>query len=371
MSRDPGSIERFHSLDVLRGLAALSVVFAHWHHFFYSGTRRVVVDGTRLPLFDWALVLYVKGGLAVDLFFSLSGFVFYWLYSKHVSEGAISPGRFALLRFSRLYPLHIATLLIVAAGQWWLISTSGKYFIYPNNDSWHFLLNLFLASSWGLERGYSFNGPVWSISVEVVLYALFFACCRLFPVRAIVLSFFSIAGFLVVEKFNSALGRGVGSFFLGGCVYLAYRVLAGSRHAAALATASVVLMTGAWVATAIVALPRVVLNLPGSLQAIANNWVVTVLFPLTILSLALAETRWGPLGRRFSFLGDISYSSYLLHFPLQLLFSAVVARFVVDSSIYYSSWMMLLYFGVLIAASLASYRYFEMPAQKYLRRRAA
>jgi peptidoglycan/LPS O-acetylase OafA/YrhL len=41
-------------------------------------------------------------------------------------------------------------------------------------------------------------------------------------------------------------------------------------------------------------------------------------FPCTIVALALLETGRGTLGRRLSFLGDISYSSYLLHFPLQM-----------------------------------------------------
>ena len=30
--------KRFHSLDVVRGIAALSVVLWHWQHFFYDGT---------------------------------------------------------------------------------------------------------------------------------------------------------------------------------------------------------------------------------------------------------------------------------------------------------------------------------------------
>jgi peptidoglycan/LPS O-acetylase OafA/YrhL len=65
------AIERFHSLDLLRGVAALSVVFWHWQHFFYSGTGRNY-PLERMPLVDVFFLLYAKGWLAVELFFSLS-----------------------------------------------------------------------------------------------------------------------------------------------------------------------------------------------------------------------------------------------------------------------------------------------------------
>ncbi len=318
------------------------------------------------------------------MFFSLSGFIFYWLYSRRVAESAIKPGKFALLRFSRLYPLHFATLLIVALSQIWLMHAEGSYFVYPNNDIKHFLLNLFFASSWGIERGYSFNGPIWSVSVEVFLYALFFTCCRLLPVRAIVLSIISITGFLVVQKYYSPIGRGIGSFFLGGCAFLTYQAIIASPHRAnAITKWLTYLMAGAWAATLFITLYGVdltslsVRSIPflwrfdayfqWSIQKALSAWPVMVLFPLTILTLALIETRRGSLGRQVSFLGDISYSSYLLHFPLQLLFSVVVARFAINNSVYYSPWFMGLFFAVLIVACLGSFRYFEMPLQIFLR----
>jgi peptidoglycan/LPS O-acetylase OafA/YrhL len=274
MNRQQNIVERFYSLDVLRGLASLSVVFWHWQHFFFIGTKPGIFDVTRLPFSEWAFVLYTRGWLAVDLFFSLSGFVFYWLYSKRVSEGAISPGKFALLRFSRLYPLHFATLLIVAVSQFWLFNASGNYFVYPNNDTYHFFLNLVFASSWGFERGYSFNGPIWSVSVEVLLYALFFSCSRLLPVRAIVLAFISI-GFLVVQKYYQPIGRGIGSFFLGGCVFLAYQAIVTSHRAAALSKWATVLMIGTWMATIVIVQQRVDLSLL-TLRAVPFRGIISM-----------------------------------------------------------------------------------------------
>ena len=88
---------------------------------------------------------------------------------------------------------------------------------------------------------------------------------------------------------------------------------------------------------------------------------------MTIMSLALIETKRGTLGKRFSFVGDISYSSYLLHFPLQLAAALVTAKLGINQGVFYSPWFMALFFFVLILVSLASHRYFEIPMQSYLR----
>lgn len=53
----------------------------------------------------------------MDLFFCLSGFVFFYLYARVIRDGRMNGDTFALLRFSRLYPLHVATSVLVAALQ--------------------------------------------------------------------------------------------------------------------------------------------------------------------------------------------------------------------------------------------------------------
>ncbi len=370
---------------MLRGVAALGIVFFHWQHFFFSGIEPGTFDMAQFPLSGWLDLLYTKGYLAVDLFFFLSGFIFYWLYSQQISKDKITFRKFFWLRFSRLYPLHIATLLIVAVSQKWLLYETGSYFVYLYNDIEHFLLNIFFISSWGFEQGFSFNGPVWSVSVEVLLYMLFFIICRLFPRRIIVLSLTSVAGFIIMSEFYNPVGRGIGAFFFGGCMFFAYqKIIASERFR--VSTWSVVTGTVcAWLIT--ISLPLLKMDnsdlltasfasyLPDSVPYIQwcfghvyTMWPFLVLFPLTILSLVLLETRYGTLGKRFSFLGDISYAVYLIHFPLQLLFFVIVNKFAFDQSIYYQPWFMSFFFIILILVSLFSYHFYEKPLQVFLRR---
>ena len=372
----------FYSLDALRGFAALSVVFWHWSHF-YPGVQSSSLDTNDLPLFRLFSFFYTRGYLAVDLFFILSGFIFYWLYSKRVVDRDISVRTFAVLRFSRLYPLHFATLLFVAVAQHFYRNSYGSYFAYPNNDLKHFLLNVFFMSSWGMESGFSFNGPVWSVSIEVLLYTLFFVSCRLLPVRVLVLLAISVIGVILPSEHLGLIGRGIRSFFLGGIVFLVYQRIFVSHHLANATKWVFWLTIIIWIMTLFVLYNPAAISsgsmhlqerlgraLPWSLEKMANNWLTKVLFPLTVLLLSLMETYRGHLGKRLSFLGDISYSVYLLQFPLQILFMLAAAAFSISLSICRTPLFLLLFFVALISLSLASYHYFERPAQRFLRRKA-
>ena len=173
-------MKRLYSLDTLRGVAALSIVIWHWQHFFaVSGVWQAGWQRSDQPFFLALKPLYEAGWAAVDLFFALSGFIFFWLYAPAIREGAIGPGKFTWLRFSRLYPLHAATLIAVAIMQYFFQRATGHFFIYQINDLQHFLSGLLMAQQWlPLSIDQTFNGPAWSVSIEVLLYAIFFGLCR-------------------------------------------------------------------------------------------------------------------------------------------------------------------------------------------------
>src|SRR5262249_9442676 len=51
---------------------------------------------------------------------------------------------------------------------------TGHYsYAYGNNDIWHFTLNLLLLQYSGLQSGFSFNGPSWSICTEALVNLAF------------------------------------------------------------------------------------------------------------------------------------------------------------------------------------------------------
>jgi peptidoglycan/LPS O-acetylase OafA/YrhL len=94
-----------------------------------------------------------------------------------------------------------------------------------------------------------------------------------------------------------------------------------------------------------------------------------VLCPLTILSLALHERVAGRSYRWLGYLGDISYSTYMIHFPMQLALAVAAARLALTPDFFMQDWVMVAFYAVLIALGTASYRFFERPLQHWIRDR--
>jgi len=97
-------------------------------------------------------------------------------------------------------------------------------------------------------------------------------------------------------------------------------------------------------------------------------WPSLLLFPLTLLAFALAETVRGTLGRRLAILGDLSYAAYMLHFPLMLFLVDIALLLGGDQTSLERPWMLAGFVVLLGAVSLLSHRYFETPARQWLRR---
>lgn len=201
-------INRNYSLDVLRGLAALSVVLWHWQHFFYVAGRPVNFRTENQPFFEYLSLFYLHGSLAVELFFSISGFVFFWLYAIPIQEKKEKLASFFIKRFSRLYPLYILTFIVVAFLQIIYFKVNNYYFVYQLNDWYHAALNILMIPAWGFEQGYSFNGPVWSVSIEILMYSMFFMVCKTKTTRILSILISIITG-LIILNLNPKISMGL------------------------------------------------------------------------------------------------------------------------------------------------------------------
>jgi len=134
---------RISELDILRGLAALVVVFYHYTLGFETG------KDSGIPF----------GVLAVNLFFIISGFVIFMTLSK--TKNATD---FIVSRFSRLYPAFWAAVLLTQTIVW----------LNPLPDhtcSWsEALINLSMIA--GPLNCPWVDGVYWSLVIELMFYCI-------------------------------------------------------------------------------------------------------------------------------------------------------------------------------------------------------
>lgn len=151
---------RFEALDSWRGLAAAFVIL------FHAQVASHIRDAS----------LVRAGEMFVDFFFVLSGFVIAHAYSRR-SATVADFGRFIVLRIGRVFPLHLAMLVLfivmetgksLAPG----LGAAGDAPFTGTNDILAIPTNLLLLQV-GTHDQLTWNTPAWSIAAEMVAYVAF------------------------------------------------------------------------------------------------------------------------------------------------------------------------------------------------------
>ncbi|KFI11046.1 acyltransferase [Vibrio coralliilyticus] len=282
------------------------------------------------------------------------------IYGDKIKNNEITVYDYFIKRFARLYPLHIITLLAVL----FLIIllnefTDYNYFIYPYNDVKHFFLNLFFASHWGLEDGHSFNAPIWSVSNEVLLYGMFFTFLFYFRKCKQIFIYASIVIFMILtSKFNIpnfsllVIKKSTFMFFFG-C--LLFELLYKSTVKKATISVIVLCFTYAFVSHANVLVERA--GLPFGLELI-----IFISFLLLFERFNLAERLMKNRVSILQYLGNLTYSTYLIHFPIQILFVLIFEKIYPIN--FNSKFVFYSYIITVFILGRLTYVYIELPMKK-------
>ena len=150
----PANRERVETLDLLRVVAVLGVVF---YHYAFRGAAADGLTAVSLP----DLAPYAKyGSLGVQLFFVISGFVI-----AYSADGRTAMG-FAIARFARIYPAFLVCMTVTFA----VTLAIGAPRFEATNGQW--LANLIVLSP-ALKQPFM-DGAYWSIVSELTFYAWVF-----------------------------------------------------------------------------------------------------------------------------------------------------------------------------------------------------
>jgi peptidoglycan/LPS O-acetylase OafA/YrhL len=344
-----GPKSQLPSLTSFRGVAALWVVLYHY----------IVVYFSQLNPSHYTHFVE-KGYLAVDLFFMLSGFVLTHVYRRAFSEGVSKHyKRFLLSRVARLYPLHIMVLLLFVATaltsrllEYAATGTLETIPIHGPRSLAALLANLFMLQ--GLEAGQlSWNYPAWSISVEFAAYLLFPfllpTIWRTSPPYKIALAIVLIGilglfSYYYGGNFNQwdgpqTLLRCLPEFTLGTLLYTAFR-----------SGAYTPILGSDFVSVLILITTLSVLHFGGP------DLAVVLLFAVLILSVVVNTGTVATIAHRqpLIWLGNISYSLYLLHGFFQFAIAQLLIAFGVQKGSDLSIRMSSVLFVSMVAACLVS-----------------
>ena len=373
---------RYEVLDGLRGVAATMVVAYHLFET-YSG-------------FDHIRQIVNHGYLAVDFFFTLSGFVIGYAYDDRWAKG-MSAWTFFKRRLIRLHPLLILGTIFGA-----LLFYFG-YHIGPTEEEcvtpmiattspWKMLAVMFLCflmipigKSMDI-RGWAetnpLNVPTWSLQWEYlanILYALiirhfstlmlgaFVAACGVLTVMLCL----NIDAFGILAARDYAAYTVIGGWTLApdqlliGATRVLYPFFAGlllSRLHVSITIKRGGFLLCSTIIVAALAMPYFAPDSAPWVNGIYEAAVILVVFPLVI---AMGSGSCGGGGRLCRFHGELSYPLYIMHFPLVYMQRAWVADHATAPPSQHIAVNLSLYI-LAIAVAWAAYKLYDIPVRQWL-----
>jgi peptidoglycan/LPS O-acetylase OafA/YrhL len=312
-------------LDLLRGLAALAVCAGHLRGFLFVDYGEITTPG----IFDRAFYLATSlGHQAVVVFFVLSGYLVGGSALNAFWNNRWSWQQYAMRRMTRLWvvliPALLLTLVMDSAGQHLggaaykgslhRLYNSGPSQTAPADLSPStFLGNLLFLQTIQVPC-YGTNGPLWSLANEFWYYALFpLACAAGFGlVRGLGKPSSAAQALLCLTLFLLLLCWLPIGLTMPGLIWLigtaafwtarSSKVAAFCRHPAVLTVSGV---------AAVATLAATKSNSPWG-----SDYAVGVAFGVWMVGLASKSIMPRPLTRLAGRLSDLSYTLYLVHFPV-------------------------------------------------------
>lgn len=354
---NPSSHDRLLGLEVIRFISAISILLWHYQDFSIVAYVQKSFVVQKQPLFWLLRFFYHHGEYAVQVFWCISGFIFFWKYRESISNKLIDGKKFLILRFSRLYPLHIATLLFVALLQLVYFHVNGYYFAFQNNKLLNFFLQLFMASAWFPNQD-SFNGPIWSISVEVLVYFIFFLILRYFSKSVSVnILIIIICVIAKIARISSPILDCLLFFYIGGLSAIVKQSSFTRKRRVVFNSLSL------GIACCILIISWA-LKLNESQEFIFPFLIIFT--PILLFCASENINIKPPLQKFIETAGNLTYSSYLIHFPIILSISLIysIAKTPIP---FYNPLFFAIFIVITLVTSFFIFRYFETPTQNLIR----
>jgi peptidoglycan/LPS O-acetylase OafA/YrhL len=320
------SKKHFLILDALRGVAAIVVVLFHTLEIYSAG--------------DHTQQLINHGYLAVDFFFMLSGYVMAHAYDDRWHT--MTTKDFLKRRFIRLHPMIIAGMLIGA-----ICFYFGESEIFPNiaqTPVWKMLLVMLVGFTLiplptsmdirGWTEMHPLNGPAWSLFYEYIANVLHVFILRKLSKLVLGMLVFVAAAALVHLAVTSPHGDVIGGWSLEpeqlrvGFTRLLFPYMAGMliRRVINPVSKKNTFLLCCVLLVAVLSFPRVGGHDKVWANGLFDSMSIIVVFPVIICLGAIGQIKGAFANKLCTFLGDISYPVYIIHYPITYVFYAWVVK---------------------------------------------
>ena len=302
------------SITALRGLAALGVVFFHVRIFLWVGWNEIQTNPQNYTAFDhfasWFSIPTPFLGEGVLLFFVISGFCIHYPQAGHLNK--LNLRNYVCRRFFRIYPPFAITvgcsILAVLFLPWGDVS----------KEPW--LPSLLLIQNYlpGTNSQISSNMSLWSISTEVEFYLAYPFLLLIWRKWGVVQS---------INIFAAVSMIAIGLYFMGlksfAFCSLTFYIMcwAGAALAELYAKGKLAKPSTSYVFLAVACLMTgVIAQVQGHklvmVQRLLFGGFFIVLLWFLVAYRDSISLRTSFVGRALLLLGEISYSLYLIHYPL-------------------------------------------------------
>ncbi|MDQ2078371.1 acyltransferase [Marinimicrobium sp. ABcell2] len=176
MERHPStaSVANRQTLPALSGIRFFAIFHIYVFHLWSlydmehpEGFENVMADFGRLP--DVLVTFLSQGWMSTSFFFLLSGFILSYLYWGPDGKLSTSPRRFWVMRFTRLYPIHMVLIILAILMMMPMHLSRGMGWgeLVPSA-----LASLTLTQSWYAPWVPMWSWPTWALSTLVFLYLI-------------------------------------------------------------------------------------------------------------------------------------------------------------------------------------------------------
>lgn len=339
-------------LTFLRFMAACLVVVCHFGKNTFPFNQPYIKD------------FIDEGAFIVSFFFFLSGVV---LGLNYITSKPFNVKRFYIKRIARIYPLYLSVFALT------LFLTMYFNGSYPRGIS--IILQALGLQSWLPGACLEINFPTWSISVEIFFYMVFplfvwwFKKLRIRTISIIVIIIWAASIFehyYFINHVNFPKNMDAGQFilylplwhlnaFLFGILCSNFINQREDEKKSIKTLKNLSLFIG-------FAIPLIILTTENSIKPLVHNGALSPVFMMIVYGLSNKASFIARVfaNKKLVFLGNTSYSMYILQWPIYILFTQIMGLEDLTGLIFF------LYLILLIIISAITYYYFEEKARFFV-----